>query len=225
MILLIQFYLILSLIIIISACFVVFLNNPIYCLLSLVLTFVFSGFFLLFLGCEFIALMFIIVYVGAIAVLFLFIIMLLDLKFKNFLQKRNYSFGSVLFFGNALLVFLAVLNLNCFKYDFMFLNYNLINYNLDVQFNKIFNYFILYLDKSYLNYLNWKNFSFSLSEIQLYSYVLYDIFIIQLLLVGLVLLSVLIGIVYLTNSYKSATILDQSVFKQISVSSNFFSKN
>lgn len=225
MILLVQFYLILSLIIIISACFVVFLNNPIYCLLSLVLTFIFSGIFLLVLGCEFLALMFIIIYVGAIAVLFLFIVMLLDLKFKNFQQKKNYSFGSALFFGNLLLIFLVFLSLNCFKYDFIFLNFNFINRSLDIQLNKIFPYFIFYLDKSHLNYLNWKNFSDCLSETQLYSSILYDIFIIQLLLVGLVLLSVLIGIVYLTNCYKSSEILDQSVFKQISVSSNFFLKH
>jgi hypothetical protein len=37
-------------------------------------------------------------------------------------------------------------------------------------------------------------------------------------------LSVLIGVVFLTNSYKSFKTADQSIFKQISVNSHFFYK-
>jgi NADH:ubiquinone oxidoreductase subunit 6 (subunit J) len=220
----INFYFLLSLVIVISACFVVFLSNPVYCLLWLVLTFLFSASFLLILGCEFLALIFIVVYVGAIAVLFLFVIMLLDLKFKNFSDKKNNSFIIILFFGNIFLIFLLFLNFNYIKYDFIFLNYNFINKKFKIELKNLIFYFTFICDKISFNFINWKDFINSSNEIELYSFMLYDIFIIQFLLTGLILLAVLVGVVYLTNSYKSSDILDQSVFKQISISSNFFYK-
>ena len=105
----------LSLLLVISVCFVVFLNNPIYSLLWLIISFVLSSFFLLILGCEFLALIFIVVYVGAIAVLFLFVVMLLDLKFNSLLNKTNYSLIITVVFLNVFLIFLLFLNLNIFK--------------------------------------------------------------------------------------------------------------
>jgi len=55
-------------------------KNPVHAVFYLILTFCFSSVLLLYFSVEFLALLFIVVYVGAIAVLFLFVVMMLDLR-------------------------------------------------------------------------------------------------------------------------------------------------
>ena len=55
-------------------------GNPVFCVLFLVLSFFFSSLFLICLGVDFIGLMLMVVYVGAIAVLFLFVVMMLNIN-------------------------------------------------------------------------------------------------------------------------------------------------
>lgn len=61
-------------------------GNPVFGVLFLVLSFLSSALFLISLGIDFIGLMLMVVYVGAIAVLFLFVVMMLNVneEFKNF---------------------------------------------------------------------------------------------------------------------------------------------
>jgi len=54
-------------------------GNPVFGVLFLVLAFLSSALFLISLGIDFIGLMLMVVYVGAISVLFLFVVMMLDL--------------------------------------------------------------------------------------------------------------------------------------------------
>ena len=75
----ILFYLF-SIVLLLSSLMVILVNNSIYSVLFLVLSFIASASLLFLLKCEFLALMFIIIYVGAIAVLFLFVVMMLDIK-------------------------------------------------------------------------------------------------------------------------------------------------
>src|SRR5436305_4200122 len=71
-----------------SALAVILARNPVHSVLFLILAFVCaSGVFVL-LGAEFLAMMLIVVYVGAVAVLFLFVVMLLDVDFA--LLKRGF---------------------------------------------------------------------------------------------------------------------------------------
>ena len=61
----------------------VFANNPVHSVLWLIVTFFsVAGFFIL-VGAEFLALLLMIVYVGALAVLFLFVVMMLNIKFSG----------------------------------------------------------------------------------------------------------------------------------------------
>jgi NADH:ubiquinone oxidoreductase subunit 6 (subunit J) len=64
---------------VLAICVVVF-ANPMHALLSLVGVFLFTVLFYVSSGIEFIGLVFLIVYVGAVAILFLFVIMLLNVK-------------------------------------------------------------------------------------------------------------------------------------------------
>jgi NADH-quinone oxidoreductase subunit J len=60
--------------------FVISSRNPVHSVLSLISVFLLSAALLLCLEVEFLALSFVIVYVGAIAILFLFVVMMLDVK-------------------------------------------------------------------------------------------------------------------------------------------------
>ncbi len=69
-----------------SAVMVIASRNPVHSVLFLILAFVnASGLFVL-LGAEFLAMILVVVYVGAVAVLFLFVIMMLDVDFAELRQ-------------------------------------------------------------------------------------------------------------------------------------------
>lgn len=73
-----QLYIFLSLIIVLGSMMVISSLNPIHCVFWLVLVFLNASILLIMIGFSFIPLMLIVVYVGAIAILFLFVIMMLD---------------------------------------------------------------------------------------------------------------------------------------------------
>jgi NADH-quinone oxidoreductase subunit J len=69
-----------------SAVMVIVAKNPVHSVLYLILAFVnASGLFVL-MGAEFLAMILIVVYVGAVAVLFLFVVMMLDVDFAELRQ-------------------------------------------------------------------------------------------------------------------------------------------
>jgi NADH-quinone oxidoreductase subunit J len=81
----IAFY-VFSVIAILSAVLVVANRNPVYSVLFLVLTFFNAAGLFVLLGAEFLAMMLVVVYVGAVAVLFLFVVMMLDINFVELRQ-------------------------------------------------------------------------------------------------------------------------------------------
>ena len=80
------FFYLFSAIMIASAFMVIAARNPVHSVLFLILAFVnASGLFLL-MGAEFLAMILVVVYVGAVAVLFLFVVMMLDVDFAELKQ-------------------------------------------------------------------------------------------------------------------------------------------
>ncbi len=69
-----------------SAFAVIMARNPVHSVLFLILAFVCAAGLFLLMGAEFLAMILIVVYVGAVAVLFLFIVMLLDVDFARMKQ-------------------------------------------------------------------------------------------------------------------------------------------
>lgn len=63
--------------------FMVLSRNPVHSVLWLILAFISSAGFFVLLGAEFVAMLLVIVYVGAVAVLFLFVVMMLDVDFAE----------------------------------------------------------------------------------------------------------------------------------------------
>ena len=89
---------------------VVFSRNPVYSVLYLVITFFCVGGHYLILSAEFLFAVHIIVYAGAIMVLFLYVIMLLNLNKDSEPQKKAiYKFAAILSGGLLMLVMVGAL--------------------------------------------------------------------------------------------------------------------
>ena len=96
-------------IMILSALLVITARNPVHSVLFLILTFFNAAGLFILLGAEFLALILVIVYVGAVAVLFLFVVMMLDVDFAA-LRKGAMQYVLVgLAIGAVLLVELVLI--------------------------------------------------------------------------------------------------------------------
>ncbi len=82
MIQLLAFYLFAA-VVVIAAAATILARNPVHSVMWLILAFFNAGGLMLLTGAEFIALLLVIVYVGAVAVLFLFVVMMLDIDFAE----------------------------------------------------------------------------------------------------------------------------------------------
>jgi NADH-quinone oxidoreductase subunit J len=82
MIQIISFYLFAA-ILLASAAMVIFARNPVHSVLWLIVAFFNAAGLMVLVGAEFIAMLLVIVYVGAVAVLFLFVVMMLDIDFAE----------------------------------------------------------------------------------------------------------------------------------------------
>jgi NADH-quinone oxidoreductase subunit J len=80
------FFWIFAIVLIGSALAVILARNPVHSVLFLILAFVCAAALFLLMGAEFLGMMLIVVYVGAVAVLFLFVVMLLDVDFTQMKQ-------------------------------------------------------------------------------------------------------------------------------------------
>ena len=69
-----------------SSLMVISLRNPVHSVLFLILAFFNAAGLFVLLGAEFLAMLLVIVYVGAVAVLFLFVVMMLNVTVENFRQ-------------------------------------------------------------------------------------------------------------------------------------------
>lgn len=120
------FFYFFSSILLLSSLLTVFSQNSVYSVLFLVLSFVSSSSLLFLLECEYISLIFIIIYVGAIAVLFLFVVMMLDVKIiysaKDFLKYFPFgSFIGIVFLIEILLIVPSVFEeVNPYTTSFLF---------------------------------------------------------------------------------------------------------
>lgn len=99
-------------------------KNPIHSILYLILVFCNVTFVLILLGVEFIAIIFLIVYVGAIAVLFLFVVMMLNIKILELDEVFWRYIPAGLLISSCFLfqLFAFVFNFNVFEAFNLFLN-------------------------------------------------------------------------------------------------------
>ncbi|MBP6378790.1 MAG: NADH-quinone oxidoreductase subunit J [Sphingorhabdus sp.] len=113
MIQVISFY-IFAAVLLASAAMVIFARNPVHSVLWLIVAFFNAAGLMVLVGAEFIAMLLVIVYVGAVAVLFLFVVMMLDIDFAELRAgfTRNLPLGILL---AIVLVVELVLGIGAFR--------------------------------------------------------------------------------------------------------------
>ena len=100
----------------------IFSINPILSILYLIIFFFINFFLLIFFFVEFIALIFLVLYAGAISVLFIFVLLLFDIKFLLLFDKKSLKpltiyIISLIFYSLILLNFLNNSGLSFFFYQ------------------------------------------------------------------------------------------------------------
>jgi NADH-quinone oxidoreductase subunit J len=203
-----------------SAIFVIYSTNTIYSAFFLILVFTNSTGLLLISEVEFLSIMLIIIYVGAITVLFLFVIMMLDVNILIDKKKINNNFGylpiifliSFIFFLETFIMFSKVFT----SY------YHLVNNSFFTQeVNTLFYFhdswhgiFEIFVDvkpflKNFINQLD------PITNIETIGQILYSYYAFFFLAAGIILLIALIGAVTLTKKEKRKN-FKQNIFKQLS---------
>ena len=176
----------------ISSLMVILSQSHIYAVLSLVTGFLSTSLMFLLFECEFIALIFTVVYVGAIAVLFIFAVMVFDVKLKTFPRDpfKYYPLG-----GFVIFVLLYELVLSG-------------PYNL--RFSKAS------FDLNHLSCDSWYTFIDISTDLKTLGQLIYTHYILQFLLAGLVLFLVLVGVTVLTLPFNQKNGDYQNSVKQLS---------
>jgi len=138
-------HLFLTFFLVLSGFLVFFSENPVHSVLFLILTFCNAASILFLFNADFLGLLFIIIYVGAIAVLFLFVVMMLNVKIYSF---GNFSYLPFIFLGGVILSIQIFLSLDSvFNSTFngtvtQFLIFDSLS-NIDVFGQALYNYFVV----------------------------------------------------------------------------------
>jgi NADH-quinone oxidoreductase subunit J len=179
--------------VIISAIKVIVSKNPLHSVLFLVTSFLASSILLFLFENEFLALFFLIIYLGAIAILFLFVVMMLDIKYRDLQTSKLYlPLGASV--GITLLV------------------------EIYGAFSKVFSKHTNVSMLEHNSYINWYDSLDALSDIYVLGQIFYTHYVLQILMAGLILYLAVIGVAFLTvkSAFAKGEKREQSLFRQLS---------
>lgn len=177
----------------ISASMVIISQNPMYSILYLVATFLSASMLLFAFENEFLALFFLVIYLGAIAILFLFVVMMLDIKYRDLQMSRLYfPIGTLI--GITMLV------------------------EIYGAFSKVFSQNTNFGLQDHNSYLNWYEKLDSLPDVYVFGQVFYTQYVLQILMAGLILYLAAIAVAFLTvkTAFNRVNEKEQSISKQLS---------
>lgn len=171
---------------------VLLLKNSVLAVISLIGLFLNGSGLLFFFKADYIGIVYIIVYVGAIAVLFLFVVMMLDFKYGS----SFYDYRTEYFLSSLMFVFLFFLYLYNFFFKFFSISY-------------MTSYFkTSYVYKSWILYLS------PLNDINTLGYVMFSYYFFYFLMCGLLLFVAMVGVIILTL-FKREGVKVQSLSDQV----------
>jgi NADH-quinone oxidoreductase subunit J len=154
-----------------TAFLVISVRNPVHSVLSLISVFLLASILLFCLNVEFLALSFVIIYVGAIAILFLFIVMMLDIKIGD-TSFDFLKYGSLSYFLSFIFILEIILPIISLNYSVGGLT-----------------------DYTWINWFNELDF---VTNVQAIGQLLYTYYFVFLLVAGLILFVSVVGALMLT---------------------------
>jgi len=204
-----------SLISILCGILVIISKNPVVSVLFLIGLFLSISTYLMVLGLNFIGLSYLLVYVGAVSILFLFILMLINVRISELLSNTsnsiplaiiiiisfNYPVYQILPYGIAVF--------NSYTFNLLTLHHNTLNeiwYNNSGYLNKLFNLIGVELDKGEISFVTSKIWDGNLSEtshITSIGNIMYTSYSIWLILTSIILLLAMVGAIVITIKQKN----------------------
>jgi NADH-quinone oxidoreductase subunit J len=166
-------YIYFFIIIVISSMGVLLSKNPIHSVFFLIIVFLHVSFILLLLHVEFLAFLIFIVYLGAIAVLFLFVIMMFNI---HILETRD---NIIRYIPLVISIFLIILEISYIT-DWISFNWNILSFQ---------DFFFIHK--------NWYNLLFNKDNIVIIS-IIYNYYLYHFIIASLILLVAMIGAIMLT---------------------------
>lgn len=200
---------------IISGIFVITVRNPIISVLFLISLFASISGYLIVLGLNFIGLSYLLVYIGAISILFIFILMLINIRISelHFNNNDNITLGfiiSILFYypffislpfslanmGNNFSLLINWINYKIF-YNNIFTNYvHIKDINTSIS-NKIYQ-FLLSNSTEFSTSNSWENSLIESTQISSLGNIVYSNFSIWLIITSMILLLSMVGAIIIT---------------------------
>jgi len=183
----------------ISSMMVVLTKNPVFSILFLILCFCDVSCMLFLLEIEYLPLMFLVIYVGAIAVLFLFVIMMLNIKIAEMKENSLHFLPIVIIFS---VIFSFQINI-MLQATFSSYSYNFLIYNLNND-----------LLLSFTNFTNSIYFYQKLSNIKAISFIIFTEYYHLLIIASLILLLGMVITIVLTLQ-KKFLLKNQTISSQV----------
>jgi NADH-ubiquinone oxidoreductase chain 6 len=211
-----------------AAILVITTNNPVISVYNLIVLYLLVAFYLIFLGISFLGISYIVIYIGAIAILFLFVVMMIDVEVIH--QRENHSFPLLLLlFSSFILIFRNIIShlgtvkfltdpdevYDIFHYDALSLFYELGNSRSDIEKMNLFftplvdcvNMYKLtdenlkfYYPENYLFFVpDWSTSVNTMTQISAIGGILYTVYHSYLFIISLILLLGMVGAILLTR--------------------------
>ena len=199
-----------SLLAIASAFVVVTTPNPIHAILFLVASFAASGSLLVLFGAEYLGVTFIVVYVGAVAIVFLFVIMMLNIKHATIKESirgriaRYFPMGGIIAFV-SLAAILYVLSQTMSAND-------MANWSLPAESSALSSSVALNATNS--PHLTWVTLADSVTNMEAMGLILYTHYFLHFILAAMLLLVSMILVIVLTG-LRNEYVKHQDLFEQI----------
>lgn len=186
----------------VSSVVVITATNPVHSVFALIFVFVNVASILLVLRIEFISLLFLVVYVGAVAVLFLFVIMMLNVKLNEVSDSSVSYLPLGLVLGVLFLIEVSLVMTNdLVSLSGEFLHRSLISQNM--------------FSGSSASHMHLESIMYVSNNLQLIGAILYTDFFFPFVLAGFLLFLAMIGAIVL-SLIKTSSTLKQDIFKQVS---------
>jgi NADH-ubiquinone oxidoreductase chain 6 len=195
-------------------------KNPVISVIHLIVTFVQAAGFLILIGINFVGISYIVVYVGAIAVLFLFVIMMINIKLTDILEtgvdyNKNLPLAIIIVFLSLLIfytiiqynlnnipafsiLFNKITNLNTFLYDLNYNNIMAAAFQLSLQTVDFF--FKLLNEESLSSAFNADVLITTFEQIEILGHSLYTYGAILLIILSVILLLAMFAIIIISKS-------------------------
>ena len=172
---------------------VIISRNPLHSVVFLVTSFLSASLLLFLFENEFLALFFLTIYLGAIAILFLFVVMMLDIKYRDLQTSGLYLPAGVLI-GLTLMI------------------------EIHGAFSKVFSRNTNLSSIEHNIYSNLYDTVDALPDVYVFGQIFYTHFVLQILVAGLILYLAVVGVAFLTvkSAFNRSDKREQSIFRQLS---------